>query len=460
MTEAVQRKAYNKEIDSSLRKIIYYQLIAMAKDGALKSGSYGIVAAHHGVAPRQVGRAYREVVDAVNEYRQQHNEVLVLPDTLFQNKRINCSRPLKYDRDALEQAIKAIPLKERETFRYISSASGVSVGTVHTLFKKEKFLRQWRASLKPVLTEANMLTRVCYALEMLNPPTSTRSQRTFKDCFDVVHVDEKWFYLIRDGAKYLLVHNEKPPVLRTKHKRNILKVMFICAVARPRYVNNVYWDGKIGIWPVGYQQEAKKDSVNRPAGTIEWKNLSIDTVVYTDLVSNLIIPAIVAKWPSSDWNVEGKVIKIQQDGAPAHKRFHRYHWEQVVHDLYLEEKLELVTQPPNSPDCNVLDLGFFRSLQAKYYMSNPKTALDIIRFVQKAFDDYNPNDLNRIWLTYHTVLDEIIKCHGNNTYDIPHCNKKKLEREKKLPLSMPLTADNEWTTTEEEAVEDDGSTWV
>ena len=61
---------------------------------------------------------------------------------------------------------------------------------------------------------------------------------------------------------------------------------------------------------------------------------------------------------------------------------------------------------------------------------------------------------------YHTVLDEIIKCHGNNTYDIPHCNKKKLEREKKLPLSMPLTADNEWTTTEEEAVEDDGSTWV
>lgn len=431
----------------------------MVKDGALKQGSYDIVAAHHGVAPRQVGRAYREIVEAIKEYRLLHGEVLLLPDSVFEGKRKNCQRPLKYDRVELGKAIKAIPLKERETFRYLSTASGVSVGTVHSLFKKEKFLRQWRASLKPTLTEQNMLTRVCYAIDMLNNPTSTRSGRTFKDCFDVVHVDEKWFYLIRDGAKYLLVNDEKPPLLTTKHKKNILKVMFICAVARPRYVNNVYWDGKIGIWPVGHTQVAKKDSVNRPAGTIEWRNTSIDTIVYTDLISNLIIPAIVAKWPASDWNVDGKVIKIQQDGAPAHKKFARHHWEQVVHDLYLEEKLELITQPANSPDTNVLDLGFFRSLQAKYYMSNPKTAFEIIQFVQKAFEEYKPADLNRIWLTYHTCLDEIIKCHGNNTYKIPHCGKSKLERENKLPVSMPLTADNDWTIVE--TVEDeDGDTWV
>ena len=101
----------------------------------------------------------------------------------------------------------------------------------------------------------------------------------------------------------------------------------------------------------------------------------------------------------------------------------------------------MMIQPANSPDLNILDLGFFRSLQAKYYLHNPKTALDIIKFVKQAFDDYNPRELNRIWLTHQSVVDEILRCHGGNDYTLPHLNKQKLERENRLPFVLPVTAD-------------------
>ena len=41
--------------------------------------------------------------------------------------------------------------------------------------------------------------------------------------------------------------------------------MFLCAVARPRFdaVNNVMWDGKIGIWPLATLNPAQKNSKNR-----------------------------------------------------------------------------------------------------------------------------------------------------------------------------------------------------
>ena len=56
------------------------------------------------------------------------------------------------------------------------------------------------------------MVRVQYALEMVNdvPLHATRqsTQRTFKDSMNFVHVDEKWFYLIKDGTKFLDVHLE------------------------------------------------------------------------------------------------------------------------------------------------------------------------------------------------------------------------------------------------------------
>ena len=44
-----------------------------------------------------------------------------------------------------------------------------------------------------------------------------------------------------------------------KHKLHIAKVMFLCAAARPQYnpCAKTWWDGKLGIWPIGDWEQAK-----------------------------------------------------------------------------------------------------------------------------------------------------------------------------------------------------------
>ena len=52
--------------------------------------------------------------------------------------------------------------------------------------------------------------------------------------FDVVHVDEKWFYEDVDKRFYYIVGDEEPPQRHRCSKRFIQKTMFLAAVARPR----------------------------------------------------------------------------------------------------------------------------------------------------------------------------------------------------------------------------------
>ena len=50
---------------------------------------------------------------------------------------------------------------------------------------------------------------------------------------------------------------EKP---KMEHKTQIMtKLMFLCAVARPRYspCGKSWWDGRLGIWPIGDWEPAK-----------------------------------------------------------------------------------------------------------------------------------------------------------------------------------------------------------
>ena len=93
---------------------------------------------------------------------------------------------------------------------------------------------------------------------------------------------------------------------------------------------------------------------------------------------NNVLPAIRAKWPREDVN---KTIFIQQDNAPSHL---------PVNDLVFCEAakqqgfdIRLICQPPNSPDFNILDLGFFRAIQAIQYKKDAKTIKDLAPAVQQ-----------------------------------------------------------------------------
>ncbi|KAG3136913.1 hypothetical protein PI126_g17609 [Phytophthora idaei] len=100
----------------------------------------------------------------------------------------------------------------------------------------------------------------------------------FDEGYDVVHVDEKWFNEDKDDRAYLLLDGEEPPPRDRKSKRFIPKMMFLAAVARPRFDESTgtMFDGKIGMWPLTETYVAMRASVNRKKGTLCTRNVADD----------------------------------------------------------------------------------------------------------------------------------------------------------------------------------------
>ena len=77
--------------------------------------------------------------------------------------------------------------------------------------------------------------------------------------------------------------------------------------------------------------------------------------VYRELLISKLLPAIVEKWPRMDRL--SRKIWIQQDGAKSHINTDNNEFKEALQDQELNAGLH--TQAANSPDVNLLDLGFF-----------------------------------------------------------------------------------------------------
>ena len=172
--------------------------------------------------------------------------------------------------------------------------------------------------------------------------------------------------------------------------------MLLCAVARPHFNTslNSWWDGKLGIWPIGDWEPAKRKSKNQPKGTLVWKNKIVTKEVYRDLLIRKLIPAILEKWPARDKNL--RKIFIQQDGA----KNHIHEDDKLFNDALAENgvDMELYTQAANSPDVNLLDLGFFRAIQS-FNNAVLRNEEEPIEAVSEAYNKYPREKINRTWLT-------------------------------------------------------------
>jgi len=272
----------------------------------------------------------------------------------------------------------------------------------------------------------------------MNARQQQQDSMKFVNMYNETHVDEKWFFLCRDGESCVLVSDEEnPPERHVKHKSHVTKVMFLCAMARPRRLHNRWWDGKIGIWPVGCYRSAVRDSVNRPAGTQLFEPESIDMDKHRCMMINNVLPAILTEFPTCEMN-RCEHIVIQQDGAPTHIHPRDQEWMETLTDFGFEDKIKLTTQPANSPDLNVNDLGFFNALQASCCCCCPRNAIELITMVTETFKEHPINKINRIWLTCQSMLNEVIKNAGCNQCKIPHMGKDKLEREGRLPTVVSV----------------------
>jgi hypothetical protein len=265
----------------------------------------------------------------------------------------------------------------------------------------------------------------------------------FKSMMNVVHIDEKWFYLHTTNSGALLLPDEQPEAISVQHKGHIPKVMFLAAVARPRLDTNtgLLFDGKLGIFPFVERVPAQRSSANRPRGTLLTRQVSVNRSVYTQMMISSVLPAIRAKFPK-DW--EGKQsddIFIQEDNAPVHFRSAELDPELAAALKGELWSFEIVKQPPNSPDLNVLDLGIFNALQSIQLTIAPNSLEDIVAATERAFNEISSEKLNDIFLTLQSVMVECLRNDGGNDFRIPHMRKATLARQGQLPLALTVPSE-------------------
>ena len=333
-----------KEMSLEQRKRSLGLLLSQLKDGVLPWGSLTIVTDEIGVAHSTISRLWGQARGACEE------SLIITLEIASWNH--SCMNALKYSHAEFRQGLKEIPRHRRKTDCSTAKAMGVSLSMVQRMLLLRDVCRIDTSSLKPTLTDENKMSRMEMALSFID--NNNRSK--FKNMEDLIHIDKKWFYLTKDGQHFIMAADEAEPYRHVQHKSFLMKIMFLCAVARPRYDTNknAWFDGKIGIWPIGKWEPAKWSSKKRAKGMPVWKNQCITRDVYCEYLIQKLLPAVKERWPMNNGR-----IQLQQDGAKSHILEDNVEFKEAVDKIGLN--LTMYTQLPNSPDTNILDLGFFQS---------------------------------------------------------------------------------------------------
>ncbi|XP_042003721.1 uncharacterized protein LOC121752680 [Salvia splendens] len=296
--------------------------------------------------------------------------------------------------------VRDLSVLERSNIRKLASKLDVSKSTIGR-FVKEHHLRPHTNAIKPLLTASNKVARMRWGLSHIQPLIVNGMQK-YHTMHNVVHIDEKWFYMTKTSDRYYLLPDEIEPY-------------------------------RSCIFPFTTMEPAKRKSKNRPRGTMETKPIqSVNKEVMRECLIQKIIPAIKAKWPE---NIS-KEIFIQQDNAKPHIHHNDAEFLSVASTDGF--KFHIRCQPPQSPDCNVLDLGYFRAIQSLQDDKVAKGVDDLLRNVHSSFDELSPYTLNNVFLTLQGCLTEILKVQGGNGYKTPHMNKERLTRMETLPDTLEV----------------------
>lgn len=257
-----------------------------------------------------------------------------------------------------------------------------------------------------------------------------------------IHVDEKWFYGLRPSRWFWVAKGDKPPTTAILSRSHLNKVMFLGAVARPLKQHD--FDGIIGLYPVGKLVPAQRNSKKRAAGTLVYREETMDTERFCMMLKTLVVPDAIRKAP---W---ARSIVIQMDNAGGHgggrgdvnattcAQLNTWGRDlppdilQLCTDSANPPHLEFVAQPPRSPDLNVLDLGAWNSLnvavdaQKNGHHLRHLSQKEIYDTVLEAWNNWaGAEKLQSLFGTLTTILPLVVACNGGNDYTIPHWKKQK-----------------------------------
>ncbi|KAL1556343.1 hypothetical protein AAHA92_11986 [Salvia divinorum] len=120
-----------------------------------------------------------------------------------------------------EEKVRNLSVLERSSYRKMAPKLGVSKTTL-CRWVKEKQLRPHTNAVKPLLTDVNKLARLRWCLSQLQP-TITQCKVSYHDMRNIVHIDEKWFYMTKSSDRYYILPDEDEPYRACKSKRFITK---------------------------------------------------------------------------------------------------------------------------------------------------------------------------------------------------------------------------------------------
>ncbi|CAM9660349.1 unnamed protein product [Discosporangium mesarthrocarpum] len=232
--------------------------------------------------------------------------------------------------------------------------------------------------VKPTLTDKQRVDQVGFVLSHLHKRGGVGV--LVEDMFDWIHVDEKWFYLMKDDENVYLQPDEVPKPPRASNKWFILK-MFLAAIARHRKLSNRVWfDRKISIWSNVDMVMAQRASKSYAWGDPALRPVMVDGEKYKKTMIDEVIPAIKAQMP----RLLGHIVLVQHDGDKWHSK------RGVMEAIQAEagNSIMLESQPSNSPDLHMNDFGFFHSIQQLKEYVGLTTADGLVEATLEAFDIY------------------------------------------------------------------------
>ena len=97
-------------------------------------------------------------------------------------------------------------------------------------------------------------------------------------------------------------------------------------------------------------------------------------------------------------------------------------------DIAMGIQPELVTEPAQSPDLNVNDLGFFASLKSRVWGINASTIEELVKTIFEQYEEYDGDALERVWQCLFKVYNQTLRKFGDNDLSVEHAGVRVRQR--------------------------------
>ena len=90
--------------------------------------------------------------------------------------------------------------------------------------------------------------------------------------------------------------------------------------------------------------------------------------------------------------------------------------------------VKLVTQPAQSPDLNVNDLGFFASLKSRVWGMKASSIDELVETIFDQYEKYDGDTMERVWQSLFKVYNQTLRLMGDNDLKVEHTGVSRRQR--------------------------------